>query len=311
MPCVHVRCNLPCSTPLSEVESFLVEQLATLSARDGTVPSLEQLMYASALKMMRQGVGLTCDRKRSRGQQEPNGVKVDDDATVKVDATEVTSKPKRVKLDDLATVTVAATEVGDDTSGCVVLEPQDESVTSIDFPPVTLDREGYPLQMFAAPSLHSPYAALHARDSSAFPLSQRVFSNRAQLFEFGQQIGCTPWKYERVRAAWTAQEDGVTRLCALLINERYEPRWGTLFCTDGSARKRDVEWQADLVTRPIPVFLVSLWGNDIRYCGHWNFERLTPLDSARTFEYVLGQRARHGVHRVALAHYDDAWGVAA
>ena len=156
---------------------------------------------------------------------------MDDDATVKVDATEVTSNARVNST--TSTVTVAATEVGDDTSGCVVLEPQDESVTSIDFPLVTLDREGYLLQMFVAPSLHSPYAALHARDSSAFPLSQRVFSNRAQLFEFGQQIGCTPWKYERVRAAWTAQEDGVTRLCALLINERYE-RASTLFCTDGA-----------------------------------------------------------------------------
>ncbi|MEC7000563.1 MAG: hypothetical protein VXX04_01855 [Actinomycetota bacterium] len=217
-------------------------------------------------------------------------------------------KKSRTACDDVVTITVVAEEVSNDAVGCVVLESQRATVTTNDFPPVTLDAEGYPQQRFASPLLHSPYMALNARDPDMFPLSTRAFLNRTELFAHGERIGCTPWRYDRVRAVWTACAEGATRVCALIINERYEPRWGSIFCTDTRARKRDVEWQADLTSRSIPVFLVSLWGNDIRYCGHWHFERTTPVDAERTFEYVLGQRPRHGVHRVRLSHYDESWG---
>lgn len=181
-----------------------------------------------------------------------------------------------------------------------------------DFPPVTLDERCVPREAFVPLVTHSYYSALHAHDAAKFPLSQTVFRNRHEIYTRGASfmgnndvwcldILCTPQLH-------TDPQTGRRCVHAMIINEKYEPRWGTFFCTDSKVNRRTYEWQQDLTQHSVPVFIRLAGSHGMRYCGEWSFERLTTIGHDVPFCYVEGQRDRLGVFRVTLASYDARWG---
>lgn len=182
------------------------------------------------------------------------------------------------------------------------------------FPPVTFDDDNVPRETFVPPRRHSYYRARHVSEPDVYPLSTRVFDTRYEITCRGREIHGDDWILDQRRTVhWYVDPiERRRRVRALTVNERYEPRWGTIFCTGASARPSDLEWQDDLATHPITVF-VDLAGpkKELRYCGEWRFELLTDPASERTFPYLCGEIRRRGVYRVTLSHYDDRWGARA
>lgn len=192
----------------------------------------------------------------------------------------------------------------------VVEEPRASPPVWTDFPPVVMDEHHVPTQTFAPPTRHSYYRALHDSDAVRFPLSRRVFRTRYDVQTHGAPFMGSTW---RVDVLCTPQlhldpSTGRTRVHALVVNEHFEPRWGTLFCTDCRVGRREFEWQQDLTAHPVTVFVRLVGeGPGYRYCGEWTFERLNDLAYDAPFVYLKGQRARLGVFRVTLARYDARW----
>ena len=193
-----------------------------------------------------------------------------------------------------------------------VPEPSGDTVTLEDFDEVVLDSDNIPTQTFACLQRHSFYRALHADDPSAFPLSSRVFANRKKLFEHGVSLQMSPWEFNKSLPFWLHNDPTTKRKCvhAIFIKEKYEPRWGRYLCLEESVSIAAMEWKDDLQTHPVSVFIDNVRKNELRYCGHWNFERITDPRSTRSFDYVKGStvRRRNIVFRVSLASYDDRWG---
>lgn len=193
-----------------------------------------------------------------------------------------------------------------------VLEPSGDNVTLADFEEVVLDDDGVPTRTFACIERHSYYRALHAEDPSSFPLSARSFANRRDLYDFGATLTNEPWVKNGNVSYWLHDDPQTNRRCihAIVIKEKYEPRWGHYMCVGETVTVKCFQWMEDLQMHPVPVFIDNVRKKDLRYCGHWNFERLTDPTSTRSFPYVRGSstRLRHSVFRVALSHYDNRWG---
>jgi len=148
------------------------------------------------------------------------------------------------------------------------------------------------------------YSFLHTSNPESYPLSTIAFKNRTQLHEHGLQKihnnDAAAWGYDKIKALWFARDRTTDQryVCAIIINEEYEPRFGHYFC----ARKYVVE----LDIRPIPCFLKGSGNGSIRYCGTWTFtlERETP----QPFVYVTNGCHRGAIYKITLDSYDDRWG---
>tara|TARA_B110001450_G_scaffold18786_1_gene17239 strand:- start:25078 stop:26025 length:948 start_codon:yes stop_codon:yes gene_type:complete len=151
------------------------------------------------------------------------------------------------------------------------------------------------------------YTFLHNMDSQSFPLSTIIFKNRMQLHKFGLERihdnNDVAWGFNKINAVWFGRNITTDRrfVCALVINEEYEPRFGHYLCLD-----RDI---VELDVQPVPCFLKGIGYGSIRYCGTWNIERYR--ESSEEFMYVSKGRARSVVYKISLASYDDRWGVRA
>ena len=192
----------------------------------------------------------------------------------------------------------------------VVREPAGESPEVHDFPPVTLDDRNVPRETFAPLRRHSYYRAQHADNSNRFPLSQTTFRNRHEIYTHGAAFMGETWSLDilKTHQLHTDPVSGRKRVHALIVNETYEPRWGSYFCTDCKVNRHTYEWQQDLTQHPVPVLIRLAGTNVTRYCGEWSFERLTDIRHDTPFVYVEGQRGRLAVFRVRLASYDARWG---
>lgn len=192
------------------------------------------------------------------------------------------------------------------------LVPQPDGPSLAHFPPVTLDPAGIPLETFAPLTRHSYYLALHESDPSRHPLSTRAFSTRYDAYAHGATFMGSSWRLDPLRAAQLRQDPltGRTVIHTLIVNETFEPRWGSLFCTDARASRASVEWQQDLVTHPVTVLIRLAGQSSLRYAGEWRFEKLNDPRRTRPFAYLKGHRLRLGVFGVTLASYDARWDAA-
>lgn len=192
----------------------------------------------------------------------------------------------------------------------VIREPAEENPSLSDFAPVTLDERHVPRETFAPLRRHSYYLAQHANDAIRYPLSQTLFRNRHEVYTHGVSFMGAMWRLDILRTPQLHVDPatGRKKVHALIINEMYEPRWGSYFCTDCSMNRRTYQWQQDLTEHPVTVFIRPAGVDAIRYCGEWSFERLTDVSHNDPFTYVEGQRGRMAVFRVSLASYDARWG---
>lgn len=148
------------------------------------------------------------------------------------------------------------------------------------------------------------YSYLHTTDSESYPLSTIVFKNRTQLHEHGLQKiynnDTTAWGYDKIKALWFGRDSTTDQryVCAIVINEEYEPRFGHYFC----ARKDVVE----LDVRPVPCFLKGSGYGSIRYCGTWTFT--LQRETSQPFAYVTKGCHRGAVYKMTLDSYDERWG---
>lgn len=202
------------------------------------------------------------------------------------------------------------------TGAALIHEPSvDGEVHVQDFEEMVIDADGIPTKTLAVPRRHSFYCALHRMNALRFPVSHTVFPSRQALHHHGKSFVKTPWILKQKETYWTHTNMRTGRKCihAILLKEEYEPRWGHYLCTDANESKHAFEWQEDLQTHPVPVFINlvgSASGTSFRYTGHWSFQRITSASSERIFVYVDGTFTRkcHGVFGVKLAHYDNRWG---
>ena len=147
------------------------------------------------------------------------------------------------------------------------------------------------------------YRALHRDDSTSFPLSRFTFKNRDALREYGLNAvhggDTTRWRFNRVQAVSYGRNSTTNQryVCALIINERHEPRFGYFFCPNPDYPDIDVQ--------PVPCFLKNLRDTRLAYCGTWAFERLTDLPEG--IQYVLNSRPRSIVYRMSLVAYERQW----
>ena len=148
------------------------------------------------------------------------------------------------------------------------------------------------------------YHSLHELDRDAYPLSSLSFSNRKELYRYGAEHihadhPCA-WIYQKIPAVWHARhpETDQRHVCALIINEMYEPRFGTFFCPNPDA--------PDIVVTPVPCFLNCHGYGCIRYCGTWKFRRVRDVDHG--FMYCAKGRPRSVVYEMFLECYDERWG---
>lgn len=273
--CVHAVLFLPCTASDARVGACFEERIAELR-RDEHSTELKCLLACQ--RIWKEGRGRFYCKEANRGQRRSEE--------------EQKEEP---------TVTLA--------------EPPHDVIPSwTDFARVALDAAtGRPLDVLAPPVYHSYYVARHASAPASFPLSTQTFANRRAVHAHGlQQCGLDPdaWVCNGLCAAWvyTDATTRARRVCALVVNERREPRWGEVYCPNEPAQ--GVEWQQDLVAHPVPVFLKTVASQVLRYCGHWSLNRITPHDDDTAFAYVLGTPKRNAVYRVSLAHYDVRWGSA-
>ena len=182
-----------------------------------------------------------------------------------------------------------------------------------DFPAINV-HDGRITTVFAKATRASYYLARHREDPRAFPLSRCVFSGRKALHMYAStHIYVTPderarFRYEKLRAYWTyVDPDTCERhLSLFIVNEENEPRWGRVLCLAVNETS-DMHWQQDMTTHAVPVVLKRIGGSQLRYCGHWTFERAQSASGA-PFQYVAGGRPRDSLFTVSLSHYDDRWG---
>ena len=151
---------------------------------------------------------------------------------------------------------------------------------------------------------NSFYQSLHNNDSNAFPLSTTSFPNRLELYDYGlknvHNNDTTVWGFNRVQVRWYGRHVATNQrfVCALIINEMHEPRFGQFFCPS-----YDI---VELDTAPVPCFMNCNGYGCIRYCGTWTFQR--ARESAEDFMYVTKSRPRSVVYKMTLSSYDDRWG---
>jgi hypothetical protein len=150
------------------------------------------------------------------------------------------------------------------------------------------------------------YSFLHGSDSEAYPLSTLEFNNRKQLHAHGLEnvhnSSTVAWGFDRVKALWFGRDATTNQryVCAIIVNELYEARFGKIFCL-----RKDI---VELDVRPVPCFLKS--GGSIRYCGTWTFQ-LHLETSQQPFIYVIGGCPRGAMYGMSLESYDDRWGARA
>mgnify|MGYP004225952285 CR=1 FL=1 len=191
--------------------------------------------------------------------------------------------------------TVVATTV-------VVSEDTMESFRDVDF------SEGVPDFVIRTSRTVSFYSFLHDSDSESYPLSTLAFKNRRELHAHGLENvhnnSTVAWGFDKVKALWFGR-DPITNqryVCAIIINEEYEPRFGKLFCP-----RKDI---VELDVRPVPCFLKGSGYGSIRYCGTWTFQ-LHRETSQQPFLYVANGCQRGAIYNITLDSYDDRWGARA
>lgn len=151
---------------------------------------------------------------------------------------------------------------------------------------------------------NSFYKSLHANDYHAFPLSSLSFHNRRELYDYGlvnvHNNDASVWGFNKIQVRWYGRDATTNQrfICALIINEMHEPRFGHFFCPS-----HDI---VELDTAPVPCFMNCNGYGCIRYCGTWTFQRVR--DTNEGFLYVNNSRPRICVYRMTLSSYDDRWG---
>lgn len=193
---------------------------------------------------------------------------------------------------DTTAVTVPAVVVSTDAA---------ESFRDVDF------SEGVPDFVIQTSRSSSFYSFLHNSNPESYPLSTIQFKNRPELHKHGLEKiysnDAAAWGYDRVKAQWFGRDSTTNQryVCAIIINEEYEPRFGHYFCP-----RKDI---VELDVRPIPCFLKGSGYGCIRYCGTWTFQ--LHRETSQPFVYVTNGAQRSTVYKMALDSYDDRWGVRA
>lgn len=167
--------------------------------------------------------------------------------------------------------------------------------------------EGVPNFVIQTSRTTSFYSFLHTSDSESYPLSTIAFKNRKQLHEHGLEKiynnDAVAWGYDRIKALWFGRDSTTNQryVCAIIINEEYEPRFGHYFCS-----RRDI---VEMDVRPIPCFLKGSGYGSIRYCGTWTFQ--LEREMAQPFMYVTKGCQRGAIYSMTFDSYDDRWGARA
>lgn len=147
------------------------------------------------------------------------------------------------------------------------------------------------------------YNSSHTQHPATFPLSSVCFSTRRDVYDHGlTNFPNGEWKYHPMRSAWLARDSMTNQqfVCALVVNEVYEPRFGLFLCPDPDC--------PDLTVRPVPCFIKRRGYQELLYCGTWSFH--LQREEEQPFVYVNDTRARKTVYRTTLASYDNHWGEA-
>ncbi len=193
---------------------------------------------------------------------------------------------------DTTSVTVPAVVVSTDTV---------ESFRDVDF------TEGVPDFVIQTSRSASFYSFLHTSNPESYPLSTIEFKNRRELHQHGLEKiysnDAAAWGFDKIKALWFARDSTTNQryVCALIINEEYEPRFGNYFCS-----RKDI---VEMDVRPIPCFLKGRGYGSIRYCGTWTFQ--LQRETSQPFVYVTNGCQRGAVYKMTLDSYDDRWGVRA
>jgi len=211
--------------------------------------------------------------------------------------TATSAAPRVTSADTLQTGTVATTVT---VPAVVISTDSVESFRDVDF------SEGVPDVVIRTSHAVSFYSFLHGSNSESYPLSTLAFQNRIQLRDHGLQKvynnDTAVWRYDKIKALWFGRDPTTNQryICAIIINEKYEPRFGKVFCT-----RKDV---VELDVRPIPCFLKGS-GSSIRYCGTWTFQ--LHRETSQPFMYVTNGCQRSASYNMSLDSYDDRWGARA
>jgi hypothetical protein len=146
---------------------------------------------------------------------------------------------------------------------------------------------------------------MHEADPNSFPLSVQSFRVRRDLYTHGltkvHNNDRVAWGFSPIKAYWFGRNVTTNQryICALLINEQYEPRFGQVFCSSLD--------HPELTVKPIPCFISSgAKTGGIRYCGTWTFTR--NCEVYKEFTYVTGSRPRDCIYNMSLTSYDNNWG---
>lgn len=164
--------------------------------------------------------------------------------------------------------------------------------------------EGVPDFVIRTSRTVSFYSFLHDSNPESYPLSTLAFKNRTQLHEHGlaniYNNDAVAWGYDKIKALWFGRDSTTNQryVCAIIINEEYEPRFGHYFCS-----RRDI---VELDVRPIPCFLKGSGYGSIRYCGTWTFQ--LQRETSQPFVYVVKGCQRGAIYKMTLDSYDDRWG---
>ena len=201
--------------------------------------------------------------------------------------------------------TVVAATVQPDTDATTVPVPavvvsadEVESFRNVDF------SEGVPDFVIRTSRTASFYNFLHTSDSESYPLSTIAFKNRGQLYAHGLETvynnDAVAWGYNPITALWFGRDSTTNQryVCAILINEEYEPRFGHYLCL-----RKDI---VEMDVRPIPCFLKGRGYGSIRYCGTWTFQ--LQRETSQSFVYVTKGCHRGAIYKMTLNSYDDRWG---
>lgn len=202
-----------------------------------------------------------------------------------------------------STVTITRAVPADETSVATVLASmaiitEDRTFRHVDLTTTTPEFVIRPVRT------NSFYQSLHNNDPNAFPLSTTSFSNRRDLYDYGlknvHNNDTSVWGFNRVQVQWYGRHAMTNQrfICALIINEIHEPRFGHFFCLS-----RDF---VELDTAPVPCFMNCNGYGCIRYCGTWTFQRVR--ESTDAFIYVVKSRPRNVIYKMTLTSYDDRWG---
>jgi hypothetical protein len=183
----------------------------------------------------------------------------------------------------------------------VVSADATESFRGVDF------YEGVPDFVIQTSRSASFYSFLHTLNPESFPLSTVAFKNRLQLRQHGldkiYNNDTAAWGYDRVKTLWFGRDSTTNQrfVCAIVINEEYEPRFGHYFCS-----RKDI---VEMDVRPIPCFLKGRGYGSILYCGTWSFQ--LQREMSQPFVYVTNGCQRGAAYKMTLDSYDDRWGTRA